>query len=71
MAKWILSSGALMSTLVAWCWVPRDNTPLRTGMVVGLVIAIYWGWQAAAATRRVLKLKESQAKALPSSPGSR
>jgi hypothetical protein len=69
LTKWIMSGGSLLLTLGGLLWLPSDNGTLRNGLIAGVVVAILWGWQAVAATRRVLKMKESQAKPLPSGGG--
>ena len=63
------ASSVLVVTLGTLWWAPADNATVRTGLIAGVVISIYWGWQAVAATRRVLRMKESQAKALSGGGG--
>jgi hypothetical protein len=60
---------SLVATSSALLLLRSDNLALRNGLIIGIVVAIFWGWQAVAATRRVMKLKESQLKTLPGTGG--
>jgi uncharacterized membrane protein YjjP (DUF1212 family) len=68
--KWLLAACALVSASSVWWFSGGDDATMRMAAAAGVVITIFWTWQAVLLTRRVLKLKTSQVSSDPA-PSSR